>query len=154
VSRPVPAKHLHAPARLSPVPASLLLLLALSLSLAGCHSAATLASAQSLSPDGYWLATSSTIQFGGPTATLQTVVRLQHASHRPNPVDSLWSGEPWRPTTILRFTAPPAANPSAPPVEMTWLTPTHLQLSYPTTAHIDLQLSACSGVQISQTPSH
>ena len=151
----------------------MLLLFALLLAASGCRRVSDLWSGQSVSPDGYWIATANAMQIGdGGGATLETIVHLKRAEGA-NPVDALWQREPWRPFTVLRLSgqppAPPAAagagnpangvatdshnivatdNPQPAPVEMIWLSPTLLELAYRGPAHIDFHLDDCSGVKI------
>jgi len=110
----------------------------------GCDSpdgdVATTWSAETKSPDGHWLATAQSQQWGGPgTAYDATMVFLK----------KLDSSDP--PRTVLQFSHQYGTM----NLEMKWLTPTHLNVMYAPSArpgdhvNIDFQMAEFDGVEIS-----
>jgi hypothetical protein len=105
----------------------------------GCKDGGTaIWSADTPSPDRNWVASASTKQWSGPgTAYVGTSVYLKRRDDSKPPVE------------ILEF-----ANDSAYPtgitnVEMTWLTPSHLEVAYRGHATLNFQAVKCAGIDIS-----
>jgi hypothetical protein len=105
-----------------------------------CQDVATTWSAEVRSPDGHWLATARTQQWGGPgTAYDATTVYLK-------PVNT---GE--TPTQVLVF----SHQYSTMNLKMEWVSPTHLEVKYGTSARpddhvsLDFQVVKMSGIDIS-----
>ena len=98
----------------------------------------TIWSADTPSPDRNWVASAGTKQWSGPgTAYVGTSVYLKRRDDSMPPVE------------ILEF-----ANDSAYPtgitnVEMTWLTPSHLEVAYRGHATLNFQAVKCAGIDIS-----
>jgi hypothetical protein len=102
----------------------------------GCRASAIIWSAESRSPDGRWLVSASTEQFGGPgTAYVGTTVYLKQDSHPRVEILGL-SNESAYPAGVTS-------------VGMTWLTPSHLELTYQGHASLDFQVVKCAGIDIS-----
>lgn len=102
--------------------------------LAGCRSAATW-SEESKSPDGKTIATASTFQDAGFLAgETQTTVYLN------------WAVGSQSKTLILAYSDGPTAQDMG--VDMRWLTPTHLELSYKGQRSLDFQAVKCNGIDI------
>ena len=102
----------------------------------GCRDSAIIWSAESRSPDGHWSASASTEQFGGPgTAYVATRVYLKQDSQPP--------------VEILQFANDSAFPSGITSVDMIWVNPTHLEVTYKGHATIDFQSVKCSGVDIS-----
>jgi hypothetical protein len=102
----------------------------------GCKDSAIIWSAESRSPDGHWLVSASTEQFSGPgTAYVGTTVYLQQDS---NPRVEILG--------LANDSAYPAGVTS---VGMTWLTPSHLELTYEGHASLNFQLAKYAGIDIS-----
>jgi hypothetical protein len=102
----------------------------------GCRDSAVIWSAESRSPDGHWLASASTEQFGGPgAAAVETTVNLKQDSRSPVEILEL-SNEDAYPTGITN-------------VGMNWLDSSHLELTYKGHASVNLQVVKCAGVDIS-----
>ena len=104
----------------------------------GClHNSRTIWSEESPSPDGLWLATAHTDEFSGPgNAGLYTQVELKR---RRGPKET---------TEILLFDFQ-SATPDKATVEMKWLTPTRLDVTYAGNAVLDFQVVKCAGIDIS-----
>jgi hypothetical protein len=105
---------------------------------AGCRDIATTWSAEARSPDGHWVATARTQQWGGPgTAYDATSVFLKQGSQPP--------------TQILGFSHQYATM----NLKMTWVTPAHLEVTYGPSERpgdhvsVDLQVVRIAGVDIS-----
>jgi len=118
---------------------TLLLPIAICLLAFGCKdSGTTIWSADTPSPDRNWVASASTKQWSGPgTAYVGTSVYLKRPDDSKPPIE------------ILEF-----ANDSAYPsgitdVEMTWLTPSHLEVAYKGHATLNFQAVKCAGIDIS-----
>jgi len=105
----------------------------------GCRDVATIWSAEATSPDGSWLATARTDQYGGPgTAAVLTTVYLK------------WAKGAQRPIQILGFSFHSAYASRTARVQMKWLTPSHLEVAYNgNDANLDFQVVKCGGVDIS-----
>jgi hypothetical protein len=102
--------------------------------LSGCKSHPTW-SGEAKSSDGKMIATASTFQDAGFLAgETQTTVYLN------------WAVESQTKTLILAYSDGPSAQNMA--VEMKWLTPTHLELSYKGQRSLDFQAIKCNGVDI------
>ena len=118
----------------------LLVLLGLCIVEGGCQDVATTWSAEARSPDGRWLATARTQQWGGPgTAYDATTVSLKS-------LDTSRS-----PTQVLVFSHQYATI----DLKMQWLDSTHLDVTYGPSQRpgdhvsIDLQIVKVSGIEIS-----
>jgi hypothetical protein len=106
--------------------------------LSGCQDKATIWSAASRSPDGNWLATAHTDQYGGPgTAAVQTVVYLKWIKGSESPVQ------------ILAFSYDSAYPLGVTGVKMNWINPARLDVGYKGPATIDFQTIKCAGIDIS-----
>jgi hypothetical protein len=118
----------------------LLLLLELSLLSAGCQDVAITWSAEAKSPDGQWLASARTQQWGGPgTAYDATTVYLK-------PIDDSQSA-----TQVLVFSHQyPTMK-----LKMVWLNPKHLDVTYGPSdrpgdrVNLDFHAEQHSGIEIS-----
>jgi hypothetical protein len=100
----------------------------------GCKDAATIWSTESNSPDGRWVATAQTDQYGGPgTAGLQSTVSLSQGKGRQDKIE------------ILQL----SQNATMVDLKLSWLTPTHLEITYKQPASVDFQAVKCSGIDIS-----
>jgi len=106
---------------------------------AGCHDVATIWSADALSPDGLWLATARSQQWGGPgTAYDATTVYLKRIK----------GSQP--PTQLLGFSHQYATM----QLNMKWITPTHLEVTYGPSGeprdhvNLDFQVVKCAGIDI------
>jgi hypothetical protein len=105
-----------------------------------CQDVATTWSAEARSPDGLWLATARSQQWGGPgTAYDATTVYLK------------WIKGSQPPTEVLEFSHQYATM----DLKMKWITPKHLEVTYGPSAkpgdHVSLDFQAvkCGGVDIS-----
>jgi|SRR5208282_3785275 len=106
----------------------------------GCQDVGTTWSAEARSPDGLWLATARSQQWGGlGTAYDATTVYLK------------WIKGSQPPTQVLGFSHQYATM----NLNMEWLTPTHLEVTYGPSAspgdHVSLDFQAikCGGIDIS-----
>jgi hypothetical protein len=106
----------------------------------GCQDVATTWSAEARSPDGHWLATARTQQWGGPgTAYDATTVYLKQVKASQAPTRVLVFSHQYA-TMILK---------------MEWVTPTHLDVTYGASARpgdhvsLDFQVAKISGIDIS-----
>ena len=118
----------------------LLLLLEVSLLSAGCQNVAITWSAEAKSPDGQWLASARTQQWGGPgTAYDATTVYLK-------PIDDSQSA-----TQVLLFSHQYATM----KLKMVWLDPKHLDVTYGPSdrpgdhVKLDFRVAQHSGIEIS-----
>ena len=94
-------------------------------------------SAESKSPDGKMIATAQTfVDSGFGTGWTQTTVNLN------------WTTGSQPPMLILAFSDGPA-GPGGMNVEMKWLSPTNLELSYKGARSLDFRAAECGGVEIS-----
>jgi hypothetical protein len=107
---------------------------------AGCQDVATTWSAEARSPDGRWLATARSQQWGGPgTAYDATTVYLKRITGSQAP------------TQVLVFSHEYATM----NLRMEWVTPTHLDVAYGASARpgdhvsLDFQVVKISGIDIS-----
>ena len=113
---------------------TLFLTLACCAILSGCKSAPVW-SGEAKSPDGKTIATASTFQDAGFLAGgTQTTVYLN------------WAVGSQSKTLILAYSDGPTAQDMG--VEMRWLTPTHLELSYEGQRSLDFQAVKCNGIDI------
>jgi len=113
-----------------------MLLLSISLCslISGCRDVATIWSTEVLSPDGQWHAIASTDEYGGPgTAGLQTTVSLRPSKGSQTPIQ------------ILLFTQ----NEKSIDLQMKWLSPSHLEVTYKRHPSLDFQAIKCAGIDIS-----
>lgn len=102
--------------------------------LSGCRSAPVW-SGEAKSPDGKTIATASTFQDAGfLSGEAQTTVYLN------------WQVGSQSKTLILAYSDGPTAHDMG--VDMKWLTPTHLELSYKGQRSLDFQAVKCNGIDI------
>lgn len=102
--------------------------------LSGCNNVATIWSIEVRSPDGQWRAIARTDQYSGPgNAGIYTTVTLKRTKGPKSPID------------ILAFTQ----NAKSIDLNINWLTPSHLEVTYKQPAVIDFQAIKCGGVDIS-----
>jgi len=100
----------------------------------GCRDSDTIWSAESPSPDGRWIATARTQQYGGPgTAGIQSFVSLRQLGGRQDSV------------VVLQLTQDTATI----DLRLNWLDPLHLEITYSQPASVDFQAITCGGVGIS-----
>lgn len=105
---------------------------------AGCQDVATIWSAQTPSPDGLWIVDARTEQYGGlGTAAVITVVKLQRVHGSSSSVEIL---------NLSYDSAYPAGSTA---VKVSWLTPTHLDISFNSRVKIDFQAVRYAGIDIS-----
>ncbi len=103
----------------------------------GCKDSAIIWSAESQSPDKHFVASARTEQYGGlGTAAVFTAVYLKKSGQQEAKGILLLSNESAYP---LGITA----------VNMTWITPSHLSITYKGHATINFQAIKCAGVEIS-----
>lgn len=132
----------NAPGRSTLVrPALLLLVWWLCVLIGGCHDVATTWSAETQSPDGHWVASARSQQWGGPgTAYDATSVYLKRLA-----------GTPKSPTQVLVFSHQYATM----NLRMDWVTPTHLDVRYGPSSRpgdrvtLEFQVAKIDGVDIS-----
>lgn len=106
------------------------------LSLSGCDGPKASWTAEARSPDGKMVAQARTIEPSGiGTGDIGTFVDLN------------WTNGSQKPTTILAF-ADGSDYPGDEHVEMTWLTPTHLSLTYKGQRTVEFEATTCHGVEI------
>jgi hypothetical protein len=106
----------------------------------GCRDSKIIWSAESPSPDGHWLASASTEQFGGPgNAGLYTDVYLKRTNVREAPIE------------VLGFSIGELSSQSGTlNLAMKWETPSHLDVAYNGhAATLYFQVVKCSGIDIS-----
>lgn len=116
---------------------------------AGCGSSNTIWKEELRSPDGLWLASADTEQNGGfGSASIQTQVYLERADgSKPKKVVLGFSceGPAARPYVLDN-----AANKGGTiDLEMKWVSPSHLEVTYNGRASINLQLPNYDGVEVS-----
>ena len=100
----------------------------------GCKDAATIWSTESNSPDGRWVATAHTDQYGGPgTAGILSTVSLRQVKGRQDKVEVLQLSQ----------------DATSVDLKLSWLTPTHLEITYKQPASVDFQAIKCGGIDIS-----
>jgi hypothetical protein len=116
----------------------LLLIMGVCISAFGCRDVATIWSAEARSPDGHWLASARTKQYGGPGAAgVQTSVYLKRTNDSRPPIE------------ILGLSNESAYPPGITGVVMNWLTPSHLEVTYKGHASLYFQVVKCAGIDIS-----
>jgi len=101
------------------------------------------------SPDGLWLASAETVQNGGfGSAAIQTTVYLKQAgdSQPPTEILEFWCEGPVPRPYVLDNVA---NNGGTINLTMTWLTPSHLDITYDGHARLDFQAVKCAGIEIS-----
>lgn len=102
--------------------------------ISGCKDVATIWSTESTSPDGQWVAAAHTDQYGGPgTAGIQSSVSLRQVKGRQDKIEVLQLSQ----------------NATGVDLKLSWLTPTHLEITYKQPASIDFQAIKCGGIDIS-----
>jgi hypothetical protein len=110
------------------------LMLVLLSALAGCRDVATIWSSESRSPDGRWIATARTEQYGGPgTAGVLSTVFLEQVYGRRDKIQ------------VLQLSQDAASV----ELKLNWLAPTHLEITYKQPASVDFQAIKCGGIDIS-----
>ena len=100
----------------------------------GCRDAETIWSTESRSPDGRWIATAHTDEYGGPgTAGILSTVSLRQVKGRQEKIE------------ILQL----SQDATSVDLKLNWLTPSHLEITYKQPASIDFQAIKCGGIEIS-----
>ena len=116
---------------------------------AGCGSADTIWREELRSPDGLWLASADTVQNGGfGSASIQTQVYLEKtngAKTRKEVLGFSCEGPAARPYTLDNV----ANKGGTIDLEMKWVSPSHLEVTYNGRASINLQLPNYDGVEVS-----
>ena len=128
--------------RRSPIPSTtLLIIIGVCVVWCSCKDQKTIWTAEARSPDGYRLATASTIQIGGPgNAGLYTYVNLKRTNDSRSPDEILGFDE-------NNATMAQAATLN---LTMTWTTPSHLNVTYNgRVAELYFQVAKIDGVDIS-----
>ncbi len=115
-----------------------LIIIAICCSLYGCRgNPRTIWSKESRSSDGLWVAAAQTDQYSGPgNAGLYTSVELKRTRGRRDA------------TQVLLFDFN-SVTPDKATVELNWLAPTHLEVTYGGNAILDFQAVKCAGIDIS-----
>jgi hypothetical protein len=128
-----------------------LALLGLSMSLVGCRYDPTVWKLDLRSPDGAWLSSARTDQYGGfGTASIETVVTLKKLDGTVNkgkPFDILAypeNGPIPKPYVLSDSNAGGGVN-----LKMNWLTPRNLEIDYSGNIEPDLQVVKFGGIDIS-----
>ena len=102
----------------------------------GCNDSATIWSGEAQSPNKNFVASARTEQHSGlGTAGVYTSVYLKQNTQKP--------------TTILVLSNESAYPLGVTAVNMSWVTPSHLNIAYKGNANIVLQVVKCAGVEIS-----
>jgi hypothetical protein len=100
---------------------------------AGCRDAATIWSTESKSPDGRWVASAHTDQNGGPGAAgILSTVTLRQVKGRQDKIEVLQLSQ----------------DATSVDLKLSWLTPSHLEITYKQPASIDFQAIKCGGIDI------
>lgn len=100
----------------------------------GCKDVKTIWSTESGSPDGQWVATAHTDQYGGPgTAGILSTVSLRQVKGRQDNIE------------ILQL----SQDATSVDLKLNWLTPSHLEITYRQPASVDFQAIKCAGIDIS-----
>jgi hypothetical protein len=108
------------------------------LKLSSCSSEDTIWTAEAPAPDGRWLATASTVETSGfGTGDIETDVFLK------------WTKGSKRPEHVLGFVHDPRSVSKTINLSMTWVTPSHLDVTYDGHATVDLQVVKYGDVDIS-----
>lgn len=116
----------------------LLLTIGSSILISGCQDTATIWSAEAKSPDGHWIASARTTQYGGlGAAGVQTTVYLNRINSSSKPIE------------ILNFSNDSAYPSGNTKVKMSWVTATHLEVSYNAHTKIYFQAIKCADIDIS-----
>jgi hypothetical protein len=120
---------------LSPIwMATSLLVVGLCIFLSGCKGSETIWSAEARSPDGKMIATGRTVaQSGFGTGYIGTTVQVNWTQGKQHPVE------------VLELSDGSEVPPDSTSVEMKWLTPTHLELTYRAPRSLDFQAVKCCG---------
>lgn len=101
------------------------------------------------SPDGLWLASAETVQNGGfGSAAIQTMVYLRQAegSQPPTEILEFWCEGPVPRPYVLDNVANKGGTIN---LTMTWLTASHLDVTYGDHARLDFQAVKFAGIEIS-----
>jgi hypothetical protein len=116
-----------------------ILLVGLSILVSSCwQDAQTIWSVDVRSPDGLWIASGRTDQHGGPgTAGVQTAVYLTRVN----------SSDP-KEAILVFFNGPPGST-SAITLQIHWLTPAHLEVTFSGHPNLDVQVVKYAGIEIS-----
>jgi hypothetical protein len=102
--------------------------------LSSCKDYERIRSTESRSPDGQWIALVRTDQYGGPgTAGIQSTVSLRQARGRQD--------------TIQIFEL--SQDAVSVDLKLSWLTASHLEISYKQPASVDFEAIKCGGIDIS-----
>jgi hypothetical protein len=105
----------------------------------GCREGGTTLSAEARSPDGRWVASAFSKQFGGPgTAGLYTNVYLRRTDVQQDPIE------------VLGFSVGEVSSQSGDlNLSMTWQSPSRLEVTYNGhAATLYFQVVKCSGIEI------
>ena len=112
---------------------NVLRLIALCTLVFGCRDVATIWSTNSVSPDGQWVASARTDQYGGPgTAGILSTVTLKPVKGKQGEIEILQLSQ-----------ETPSIN-----LKLIWLTPTYLEVTYKQPASINFQAIKCGGIDI------
>jgi hypothetical protein len=99
-----------------------------------CRDAKTVWSTESRSPDGRWIAAAHTDQYGGPGAAgIISTVYLRQVVGRQDKIEVLQLSQ----------------DALSVDLKLSWLTPSHLDITYRQPASVDFQAIKCGGVEIS-----
>ena len=100
----------------------------------GCRDVATIWSTDSSSPDGRWVASAHTDQYGGPgTAGILSTVTLRQVKGKQDKIEVLQLSQ----------------DATQVDLKLNWLSPTHLEITYKQPASVDFQAIKCGGIDIS-----
>lgn len=100
---------------------------------AGCRDVKTIWSTESSSPDGRWVAAAHTDQYGGPGAAgIMSTVSLRQVKGRQDRIE------------ILQL----SQDATGVDLKLSWLSPTHLEITYKQPASVDFQAIKCGGIDI------
>jgi hypothetical protein len=106
----------------------------LSALISGCKDVATIWSTDSSSPDGRWVASAHTDQYGGPgTAGILSTVTLRQVKGKQDKIEVLQLSQ----------------DSTQVDLKLDWLSPTHLEITYKQPASVDFQAIKCGGIDIS-----
>ena len=101
--------------------------------IAGCGDSQRIWSAESRSPDGLWIASAYTNQYGGPgNAGVETVVNLKSSNKFQKTIQILGAANSGGDINL----------------KMNWLGPQHLEFAYTGDAGIYFQVAKCYGIDI------
>jgi len=108
--------------------------------LLSCQDVATIWSTESRSPDGLWVATAQAEEYGGPgTAGLVSNVYLRRIRGRRDRIEIL----------VLHHDSISVKLAASGTVKLSWLTSSHLEITFQQPAKIDFQVVKCAGIDIS-----